>query len=98
LVESSSGSYYLLENELDYDNGEFKKTELFKSHTDLEEIEDYFRAQCSKKLKEKYSLAENGDTFNHVKFLLDYSEQHINKAEQQTALETTEEMPRLIRL
>lgn len=98
LVESSSGSYYLLENELDYDRGEFKKTELFKSHTDLEEVEDYFKAQCSKKLKEKYKLADNGETFDHVKFLLDYTEQHINKAEEQRVVETVEEMPRLIRL
>jgi hypothetical protein len=98
LVESNTGTYYLLENVVDYGKGVFTKTELFKSHTDQEEIADYFDGQCRKKLKEKYSLAENGETFNHLKFLLDHSEQHINKAEQQRIVENVEEMPRLIRL
>jgi len=98
LVESSSGTFYLLENIVDYDTGKFTKTEIYKSHVDLEEVENYFNLQCSKKLKEKYALAGNGETFDHLKFLLDYSEQHINKGEGKEVVENIEELPRLIRL
>lgn len=98
LVESNSGNYYLLENVVDYNTGKFTKTEMYRSHEDLEAVENYFDFLCGKKLKEKFSLAENGETFNHLKFLLDYSVQHVNKAEAQEVLEVSEEMPRLIRL
>ncbi len=98
LVESNAGTFYLLENEVNYNTGKFKKTELFKSHIDLEAVEEYFNLQCGKKLKEKYSLAENGETFNQLKFLLDHSAQHINKSEDQELVEVEAELPRLIRV
>lgn len=98
LVESSSGTFYLLENELNYGTDEFKKAELFKSHNDLEEAEDFFNIYYQDKLAKKYKPAENGDVFSGLKFLLDYTKNYLEKHETIETVGKIAEQPRLIRI
>jgi hypothetical protein len=98
LVESCDGTYHLIENSVDWNTGQFKKIELFKSHNDLEEVENYYSACYLDRLKQKYTAAENGEVFDGLKAILDYTEMYINKKEEIPMVENIAEAPRLIRL
>lgn len=98
LVESSQGTYYLIANDIDYQTGEFKKTELFKSHTDLEEVDSVYNSEYQKKIEQNYAPAQNGAIFNGLKFLLDYTENYINKKDESGLVEALVEQPRIIKI
>jgi hypothetical protein len=98
LVEGDNGTFYLLSNDIDCATGKFKKINLFKSHNDLEEVNDIFNLACQDKVAENYKPAVNGDDFTGLKFLLEYTESYVDKRDHLNIVQETAEKPRLLRL
>lgn len=96
LVESAHGSFHLLKNILNYNTRKFKKLELFKSYSDLEEVEIYYNALYVDTLNNNHELATDGDTFNDLQELLALTDTYVDR--EGKAVKTSEEQPRLLRL
>lgn len=99
LVESSAGSFHLFRNDLNCLTREFKKTQLFKSFHDLEEVEEYYGAVYADELRRGAVLSSDGDDFpfRDLKSLLDFTAAYVDR-DGGLADHTTEEAPRLMRL
>lgn len=98
LVESAAGSFHLFRNDLNCFTREFKKTQLFKSFHDLEEIEEYYGAIYSDELRCGATLSEDGDDFPFpdLKSLLDFTAGYVDR--DGGLVDPVKESPRLMRL
>ena len=98
LVESDAGFFHLFRNDLNCFTREFKKTQLFKSFHDLEEVEEYYGAVYSEELRRGGRLSADGDNlpFPDLKSLMDFTAGYVDRDGVLAA--PAKEAPRLMRL
>jgi hypothetical protein len=98
LVESDTGSFHLFRNDLNCPTREFKKTQLFKSFHDLEEVEEYYGAIYSDEIHRGAVSSGDGDNlpFPDLKSLLDFTAGYVDR--DGGLADPSEEAPRLMRL